>query len=358
MSETANKPRIPVAIWVVAIVVAFFAGVAFDNFPSTQTSSGGDANPAGRAGPDWPWAPSSEPSAEQVAGVVASSDDAAMYSVLFAEAARHATVEFGCGLDQMTGWHRAQEIKSYQVRCAQNPPLTIFILDGGYRLSRDRSSRTYPLPEVLAEPEAATSYIATLEAEAASLPAAERHENVWVYTLLATLDPANERYSEKITEYSAPSPPPPSPPNRGVWRSTTNRSEIDDSSNIFLTVTADRDVLAGTFQASRPTLEIRCMENTTALVIDVGAYVGIGDTQVTLRIDDREPQTRTIGISTNYEAVGLWNGGTAIPYIQRLFGADRLTVRITPYGENAQTFAFPVAGLENVIGALREECGW
>ncbi|MBI1234733.1 MAG: superinfection immunity protein [Alphaproteobacteria bacterium] len=149
--------------------------------------------------------------------------------------------------------------------------------------------------------------------------------------------------------------------NRGrQWRSYTWRSEIDDFQNQRLTVDALTPVRDRFGRAQDVSLIIRCVENTTALIVSAGEYLGIGEVSVQMRIGDAPAVTRRLNISTDYRNFGLWNGGQSIPVIRQIMAADadRLVVRYTPYGENSRTVTFDVSGLDARIGPLRQACHW
>lgn len=149
--------------------------------------------------------------------------------------------------------------------------------------------------------------------------------------------------------------------NRGrQWRSYTWRSEIDDFQNQRLTVDAATPVRDRFGRAQDVSLIIRCVENTTALIVSTGEYLGIDAITVEMRIGDAAAVSRRMRISTDYRNFGLWNGGQSIPVIRQILAADadRLVVRYTPYGENSRTVTFDVSGLDARIGPLREACHW
>lgn len=147
------------------------------------------------------------------------------------------------------------------------------------------------------------------------------------------------------------------------WRESTDTNRITDTRDVYLTLQSEPySQKYGTHSA---TLTLRCQEKTTALTINIGEYVGDDSSSVyeswknvTLRIDDRAPVVRRMSVATNNEAVGFWNGGTSIPFIKQMIGADRLVARITPYGENPREIVFPISGLEYFVDGLRENCGW
>ena len=147
------------------------------------------------------------------------------------------------------------------------------------------------------------------------------------------------------------------------WSERVERNRITDTEDVYLTLSSEPYFRK--YDRGSATLFVRCKENTTALILNFGEYVGDDSSSpyadfknVTLRIDDQEPVTRRMDTATNNEAVGFWNGGQSIPFIKQMLGADELVVRITPYGENTREVLFPIAGLEFFIDPVRENCGW
>lgn len=148
------------------------------------------------------------------------------------------------------------------------------------------------------------------------------------------------------------------PPN--LWSVRIETSEMTDESDVYIRVESENYVSCGFSGRSKPTLIVRCLENTTAVMIsttchlaDLGNY-GV----VTYRLDDRTAQTRRFRASSNNNSLGLWNGGTAIPFVKGMLDHDTMLARITPYGDNWIEPRFPIAGLNDEIAPLREACHW
>lgn len=147
------------------------------------------------------------------------------------------------------------------------------------------------------------------------------------------------------------------------WESTTSTNQMSDTTDIYLRVKSN--AYYRKFGPGHAELTIRCKEDTTALVLNFGEYLGDDSLSVyedwknvTMRLDKNPPVTRRMDVATNNEAVGFWNGGQSIPFIKKMLGAEQLVVRITPYGENSREMVFPVSGLEHFIEPLRRNCGW
>ncbi|ATH77765.1 hypothetical protein CLM76_09250 [Vreelandella venusta] len=173
--------------------------------------------------------------------------------------------------------------------------------------------------------------------------------------------PRDEAASEPAPEPPEASPP---PTPRSPWRVNVNTSPMDDSRSVFLS-TPSNERIPGRFgrSAGNATLFVRCMENTTSLILQMNGnhmasspYHNWGHVQ--MRIDDKPAFTREMSASTNHESLGLWRGNQSIPVIRQMFGAERLTVRATPFSESPITMTFNIRQLEDEIGPLRESCNW
>ncbi|MGH8501136.1 MAG: type VI secretion system-associated protein TagO [Gammaproteobacteria bacterium] len=152
------------------------------------------------------------------------------------------------------------------------------------------------------------------------------------------------------------------PENRNVsqrgWHMRTERSPIDGSLNVYLSTPSDRGFVTSSGQSMLPSLNIRCKENTTALIVGYGTRLGDGRTQVAYRIDAQPLSRETWRLSMAGDAVGLWTGNASIPFLKRLFDAEHLQLGVTPPGGDSVTSMFEVAGLAQAIEPLRTACHW
>jgi len=147
-------------------------------------------------------------------------------------------------------------------------------------------------------------------------------------------------------------------PNK--WRIRTVISDIDDSTNVFLSVTSKEVVRSRFGRSDYLTLFIQCRENTTLTYVHFAGNF-MSDYQhgtVTYRLDKTPAQRIRMKESNDHEALGLWGGSKAIPFVKGMFGYDNLLVKATPHSENAVSAVFPIAGLEEAIKPLREACHW
>lgn len=146
-----------------------------------------------------------------------------------------------------------------------------------------------------------------------------------------------------------------------IWQGT---SQIDDSPSVTLSAESNERIGNRLGRNAAPaTLTLSCRENTTRLLINMNGnhmasspYHDWG--HVTMRIDSRQAFTRQMQESTDNSVLGLWRGGQSIPVIRDMFGAEKLTVRATPFGQSPITVTFDINGLQEEIQPLRQACNW
>jgi type VI secretion system protein VasI len=141
----------------------------------------------------------------------------------------------------------------------------------------------------------------------------------------------------------------------GAWRTSTEISPIDDSTNVHLSLDSS-DTIAGQFgDTVQPVLYVRCKERKTEVFVVWGVYLGIGETDVLQRLDDSPARTLEWSLSTDYKAA--FYPGSDVAFARELQKHERLLLRVTPYGEKPVTATFNLAGLENAL-ELKKACRW
>lgn len=141
----------------------------------------------------------------------------------------------------------------------------------------------------------------------------------------------------------------------GKWNTRVDRSPIDDSENVYLTVEAEEIVHSG-YKTVKPTLYVRCSEKKTNVFITWDLYLGLESTQMLSRFDTAKATTGTWSISTDNTAV--FAQGSDIAFAKKMMGHEKLLTQITPYGESPVMATFKIAGLTDAIKPLRKACGW
>ena len=146
------------------------------------------------------------------------------------------------------------------------------------------------------------------------------------------------------------------------WNAYTRKSDLDDSTNAYVTVTSATHYSEG-FNSGYPTMHIQCRENSTQFYFKVaGEYLVSSEYNSTwgtikYRLDDLPAGSWRTHESTNNESLGLWNG-RGIPQIKKLVGHKTLQVWITPYNESASRFVFDIDGIGEALKDVRANCGW
>jgi type VI secretion system protein VasI len=148
--------------------------------------------------------------------------------------------------------------------------------------------------------------------------------------------------------------------NHSAWVVSEETSKISDRKNVTAFIES-ANTLRGRFgDKPKATLILRCREK----VID--AYVVFGghfmsshrEGAVTYRVDKRPAKTKEFTNSNDHKALGLWGGGSAIPFIRELLGGVNLFVQATPMNESSVTAEFPLTGIEDAVRPISETCGW
>ncbi|MDH2435597.1 type VI secretion system-associated protein TagO [Pokkaliibacter sp. MBI-7] len=143
--------------------------------------------------------------------------------------------------------------------------------------------------------------------------------------------------------------------DKGKWVVRTETSPIDDSTNVFLTLEAE-NYITSRMTTTKPTLMLRCKENSTDAFIIWGVYLGLETTEVLTRLDKEKAKTTTWTLSTDNTATFYY--GKDIAYIKSLMTHDQLLAQVTPYSESPVTTTFDLRGLSEAIKPLQEACKW
>lgn len=154
----------------------------------------------------------------------------------------------------------------------------------------------------------------------------------------------------------APTAEPIDPNDVGVWHIHFDRSQIDDSESVFLSVPS-MDILTTRYgDETRPVLILRCLENETDVIINWDRFSFYSDgAEVTARIDKKKAGTRTWNTSTDNEA--LFHP-QPIAFIKSMLNAETLLVRVTPISDDPREVSFYIHGLRNVLPPLKKACHW
>lgn len=145
------------------------------------------------------------------------------------------------------------------------------------------------------------------------------------------------------------------------WVVTEEKSKIDDSTNVLLSLKSTQPIQNQYGVASYLEMSILCREKKTDFYIAFGGHFMANIESygvVTFRVDKRPAVKKSLAKSTDHKALGLWGGANSVPFIRDLFGGSILFVRATPYNESAVSSEFNITGLQDAITPLRRACGW
>lgn len=147
--------------------------------------------------------------------------------------------------------------------------------------------------------------------------------------------------------------------SKGQWQVETDKSAMDDSPTVVLSVRANAASADRLGKTIRPTLSIRCKENDTDVFINWQQFLTTGGsddgTSVQYRIDAARAVTAPWSISTDFTATFSRN---SVQLARKLATGRRLVVRTTPYGEDPVEASFNLDGLAPLLPRVAQACGW
>jgi type VI secretion system protein VasI len=140
------------------------------------------------------------------------------------------------------------------------------------------------------------------------------------------------------------------------WQIKESKSPMDDSLSVLVGRVALEPYHNQFGSEELGFLNIRCVENTTDLMIATDAMLGMGDTvKVTLRLDERQAFDAWWLPSTSYQSAF---SPKPIAMIKELLAAKKLTARLYPMSGPDITLQFDLSGLAEVIGKVQSACNW
>lgn len=129
----------------------------------------------------------------------------------------------------------------------------------------------------------------------------------------------------------------------GKWQVSTRTSPVDDSENVFVSLSANESFGSRFGESVTPGLYITCREKKTELYINWDTYLGLNETQMLYRLDKQKAKSKTWDISSDTKAV--FYRGNVIEFINALAKANGMYAQITPYNESPVNVTFDLTGL-------------
>ncbi|MDW3118012.1 type VI secretion system-associated protein TagO [Roseovarius sp.] len=145
----------------------------------------------------------------------------------------------------------------------------------------------------------------------------------------------------------------------GAWIIEREKNALTDREDVFVGIRASETAQCG-YQSIRPTLYLRCMDNTTAALLVTDFFMadiqGFG--KVRYRVDGGSMKSWNFEERTDNMALGLWTFGRSTPFIRDLLGGETLIMEYTPFNDIPKQSTFDISGVDEAIAPMREACGW
>ncbi|MBX8812742.1 hypothetical protein HBA91_08895 [Ochrobactrum sp. MR34] len=138
------------------------------------------------------------------------------------------------------------------------------------------------------------------------------------------------------------------------WDVTEEKSPIDDSPRIRAFILPKNEDTKRSILGSTG-LGLRCYDNTTSVIYLHGQFSINDSTQITYRLGNNSPQSEKWGSSDTRQAIGLWNGSRAIPFMKQLKNGMTLAIQT----QNPRSEAvFEIGDVEDIVAKIANACKW
>lgn len=137
----------------------------------------------------------------------------------------------------------------------------------------------------------------------------------------------------------------------------TEKSPIDDSTNVYLMIDAEKPIFDWLNKEITPILCLRCKENDTDVFFLLGLRPKVeqGSAYLTLRFDNEKAYKEELGISRDGKTVYFRQ---PISAAKKMMKHKKLLIQVTPHDASSQITTFNLEGLSEKIEPLRKACGW
>lgn len=151
--------------------------------------------------------------------------------------------------------------------------------------------------------------------------------------------------------------------NCDLWQVREDESPMTGDVSVIMTTYSD-SYFGRYNDFRRATLVLRCSENTSAAFVNFNELLGNDGSydrpgkNVLVRVGEDAANQQFWNTSTTREAVGLWSGGSSIPFMRRLASAETLRLRVSPDRRNPIEVVFYTNRLQEHLPKLASACGW
>lgn len=180
-----------------------------------------------------------------------------------------------------------------------------------------------------------------LDRDAAAAAASETHPDAVAMVEQAALAEANKFTDSKI------------------WDEEIEVSRMEDSKNVYLTLSANDTYNDWVNNATRPKMLFRCKEGKTDLILNIGSpfepTIDYGVQTIKLRFDKEKVQILKLRESSNDQVSFFSN---PIRNIHKMLTSETVHVEFSPYNQGLVVSTFHLTELKDRIKNLRQSCKW
>lgn len=131
------------------------------------------------------------------------------------------------------------------------------------------------------------------------------------------------------------------------WKIITRPSALGDRDLIIIFLEPDF--------GEKGNMGIRCKDNSTEIIFNVGEYMGSESSLLEYKIGDSPIVKATVNPSTDGGAFFIRN---PIQFLKKLSGEKKLALRFKPYKSSSIERVFNIEGIEKIIEPIERACNW
>lgn len=146
---------------------------------------------------------------------------------------------------------------------------------------------------------------------------------------------------------------------KGKWVMQETTNKIDDSKTITAVLSADSAITGWPRKTHIPRLFMRCMSSKTEVFVENGMSSLVeyrsGEATITVRFDKDKAKQLAAEKSTDGEALFI---PSPIQFLKEAEKKTTMLYEFTPFNSGSVMTTFQLAGIEEVVKAIRATCKW
>lgn len=137
------------------------------------------------------------------------------------------------------------------------------------------------------------------------------------------------------------------------WYAYSDTNKIDDSISYRAALPSEESLGDGFRRDEKAILIIRCKDQKLELYVVWPDFLGSGDTDVRVRLDNNKPYRQTWSISTDGRGAFA---NRPKEFEKSLRTAKKVIIEVDPYGELPEAATFVLTGLSDVERGMNPKC--